>query len=64
MESKIRELCEPYDKPEEMRKIYYQDSQLLSQVKNMVLEERVVEWLLSKATRRDKSVTFMELMDL
>ncbi|MEC7804486.1 MAG: trigger factor [Pseudomonadota bacterium] len=64
VESKIRELCEPYDKPEEMRKIYYQDPQLLSQVKNMVLEERVVEWLLSKATRRDKSVTFMELMDL
>ena len=64
VESKIRALCEPYDKPEEMRKIYYQDPQLLSQVKNMVLEERVVEWLLSKATRRDKSVTFMELMDL
>ena len=64
VESKIRELCDPYDKPEEMRKIYYQDPQLLSQVKNMVLEERVVEWLLSKATRRDKSVTFMELMDL
>jgi trigger factor len=62
--SKIRELCEPYDKPDEMRKIYYQNPQLLNQVENMVLEERVVEWLISNAKLRDKSITFMELMDL
>ena len=62
--SKISELCEPYDKPDEMRKIYYQNQQLLGQVENMVLEEQVVDWLIGKAKVSEKSVTFSELMDL
>lgn len=62
--SKISELCEPYDKPDEMRKIYYQNQQLLGQVENMVLEEQVVDWLIGKAKLSEKSVTFSELMDL
>jgi trigger factor len=62
--SKINELCEPYDKPDEMRKIYYQNQQLLGQVENMVLEEQVVDWLIGKAKLSEKSVTFSELMDL
>lgn len=62
--SKISELCEQYDKPDEMRKIYYQNQQLLSQVENMVLEEQVVDWLIANAKLSEKSMTFSELMDL
>ena len=62
--SKISELCEPYDKPDEMRKIYYQNQQLLGQVENMVLEEQVVDWLIGQAKLSEKSMTFSELMDL
>lgn len=59
---RIDQLAEGYDKPDEIRKIYLQTPQLMSQVENVVLEQQAVEWLLSRAAVTPKPVTFSELM--
>ena len=63
VKAKIDEACEPYDQPDEIRKMYFQNPQLMGQVENMVMEEQVVEWLLDKASVSAKTVSFSELMD-
>jgi trigger factor len=63
VKQKIDEMCAPYDQPDEIRKLYYQNAQLLSQIENLVMEDQVVEWLVSRATVSDKVTGFKELMN-
>ncbi len=58
---KVDEICAPYDKPEEFKKLYFQNPQLLEQVESMVLEEQVVEWLIEKAALTVVPKSFDEL---
>ncbi|MEO7386114.1 MAG: trigger factor [Gammaproteobacteria bacterium] len=59
---RIDELSKSYEKPDEIRKLYYQTAQLLTQVENSVLEEQVVEWLTSRAVVTPKPTTFRALI--
>ncbi|MFQ5609537.1 MAG: trigger factor, partial [Woeseiaceae bacterium] len=59
----VEEVCAPYDRPEEIRKMYFQNPQLMGQVENAVMEEQVVAWLVDKAGVTEKSVSFDELME-
>ncbi len=61
VKGKVDEICAPYEKPEEFKKLYFQNPQLLQQVESMVLEEQVVEWLVSKADLTVTSKGFSEL---
>jgi len=63
VKQKVDEMCASYDQPEEIRKLDYQNPQLLSQGENVVMEEQVVEWLVSRATVNDKVTGFKELMN-
>ena len=58
---RIDQLSGGYDKPDEIRKLYYQTAQLLTQVENTVLEEQVVDWLAAKAAITPKPTTFRAL---
>ena len=49
VKDKIDEICAPYEDPEQFKKIYFQNPQLMSQVESMVLEEQVVDWLVAQA---------------
>jgi trigger factor len=62
VDRKLDELCRPYEQPEEVRKLYLQNSQLMAQVENSVMEEQVMAWLLERAQLRPKAVAFAELM--
>lgn len=62
--AKVDELCAPYDNPDEIRNIYLQNPQFLGQIESMVLEEQVVEWLISQAKVSSKTFGFKELMEL
>jgi trigger factor len=62
VKAKVDEICTPYDQPEEIAKMYFQNPRLLSQVENVVLEEQVVDLLLDKAKVSSKATTFDELM--
>jgi trigger factor len=59
---RIEQLSSGYDKPDEIRKLYYQTAQLLSQVENSVLEEQVIDWLAGKASATPKPTTFRGLV--
>ena len=59
---RIDSLVSSYDKPDEVRKIYYQNAGLLGQVEDMVLEEQVIEWLTERATVTQKPTSFQALV--
>ncbi len=63
---KVRVLVEDYaqsfDQPEEVVRWYYADPARYQEIENLVLEENVVEWVLSRAKVSDKALAFAELM--
>lgn len=61
VKDKVDEICAPYDKPEEFKKLYFQNPQLLEQVESVVLEEQVVEWLVAQAELTVSPKAFSEL---
>ena len=63
VQEKVDELCKPYPNADEMRNLYLQNEQLLSQIKNTVIEEQLIDLLISKAKLTEKKVSFMELME-
>jgi len=63
VKARVDEICAPYDQPEQIRKMYFQNPQLIGQVENMVLEEQVVAWLVDRSSVTTKQVSFNELMD-
>ncbi len=63
IQQKLDEVCEPYENPDEIRKIYLGNQQLMSQIENALIEEQVIDWLVSQATVSDKQTTFDKLME-
>jgi len=59
---RIERLSGGYEKPEEIRKLYYQTAQLLTQVENAVLEEQLVDWLSGRAAITPRPTTFRALV--
>ncbi|MDZ7789417.1 MAG: trigger factor [Xanthomonadales bacterium] len=62
VQSKIEELAETYDQPEQVIELYRSEPRLMDQVENMVLEEQVIDWVLDNARVSNKSMSFNELM--
>ena len=60
--STIEEMAEPYENPKEVVDWYYADKRRLGDVEALVLENKVVDWVLSQAKVTEKSVPFAELM--
>lgn len=63
VKDKVDEICAPYEQPEEIKKMYFQNPQLLKQVESAVMEDQVVDWLIDKAGVTVKVQTFSDLMD-
>ncbi len=64
---KIREtvdsVASTYDTPDEVVKWYYEDRERLGQIESVVLEERVVDWVLDKIQVEKSPTTFEALME-
>ena len=58
----VEEAAQTYENPAEVVGWYYAQPQRLSEVEAVVIENNVVEWVLSKAQVTDKTVVFDELM--
>lgn len=58
----IDDLAQNYEQPEEVKAWYFSDQQRLASIENLVLEDNVVEFILSKAKAVDKAIPFDELM--
>jgi trigger factor len=62
VEQRIKELAAPYEKPEEAAQFYRSDRGMMAQVEASVLEDQVVDFLLSRANATSKSVSFKDFM--
>jgi len=63
---KVRVLVEDYaqsfEHPEEVVRWYFADPARFQEIENLVLEENVVDWVLSRAQVAEKALAFAELM--
>ena len=62
IKSVVQDYAESYEKPEEVVRWYYQSADRLREVESLVLEDNVVQWVLSKVKTEDKPADFDELM--
>ena len=56
----IQEMASAYQEPEQVVAWYYKNDQQMNEVRSVVLEEQVVDTVLSKANVTDKSVSYEE----
>ncbi|MCX7098610.1 MAG: trigger factor [Methylococcales bacterium] len=61
--STIEDLAKSYEHPEEVVSWYYSDETRLNDVQQMVLEDQVVEWIVSQIKVSDETVNFNDVMD-
>ncbi|PWF43700.1 trigger factor [Massilia glaciei] len=62
VKAQIEDFAQSYEDPREVLKYYYSDRRRLSEVEALVLEENVVNYVLSKAKVTATAVAFDELM--
>ena len=62
VKSQVEEFAQSYEDPQQVLKYYFSDRQRLAEVEALVLEENVVNYVLSKSKVSEKSVAFDELM--
>jgi trigger factor len=62
IKSVVQDYAESYEKPDEVVRWYYQSADRLREVESLVLEDNVVQWVLSKVNTVDKPADFDELM--
>jgi trigger factor len=58
----IEDLARAYENPAEVVRHYFSNRDLLAQIEAVVVEQNVVDWLLSKAKVQEQAVAFDELM--
>ena len=58
----VEEQAKSYDKPEEVRRWYYESPERLREIESIVLEDNVVQWVTGQAKLADKPTAFDELM--
>jgi trigger factor len=58
----VEEQAKSYDKPEEVKRWYYESPERLRDIESVVLEDNVVEWVTGQAKITEKSTAFDELM--
>jgi trigger factor len=62
VEQRIKELAAPYEKPEEAAQFYRSDRGMMAQVEASVLEDQVVDFLLSRARCTTRNIAFKDFM--
>lgn len=62
VKQKVESIAEPYEHPEQVVQYYYGDKNRLAEIESIVIEEQIVDWVLSQAKINDKTLTFNEIM--
>jgi trigger factor len=63
VDEQIAELVSEHDQPGEMARAYLENREAMHQIETKVLEDQVVDWLVSRAKITDKAVSFNEAMN-
>jgi len=61
VQEKLNEVASSYSKPDEVRRAYLQNPDLMRQIESQVLETQAIDWVLSQAKVTDKAATFSDL---
>lgn len=61
--STIEELAQSYENPKEVVEWYYADKKRLNDVRQMVLEDQTVEWIVAQIKVVDQTTSFSDIMD-
>jgi trigger factor len=61
--SVIEDMAKSYEKPEDVISWYYSDDTRLNDVRQMVLEDQTIDWIVNQAKVVDKELSFNEVMD-
>jgi trigger factor len=61
VQEKLNELAASYSNPEEVRRAYLQNADMMRQIESQVLETQAIEHVLSQAKVTDKPASFAEL---
>jgi trigger factor len=61
VQEKLNELAASYSNPDEVRRAYLQNADMMRQIESQVLETQAIEWVLGQAKVIDKPATFAEL---
>jgi trigger factor len=61
VQEKLNELAGSYSNPEEVRRTYLQNPEMMRQIESQVLEQQAVDWVLGQAKLTEKSATFSEI---
>ena len=59
----IETMSKSYERPEDVVSWYYSDEKRLDDVRQMVLEDQVIEWLVTQAKVTDETINFSDVMD-
>ena len=59
----LEEITNTYPNGDEIKKMYEQTPELMDQLRSMVMEDQVVDWLIDKTTFTDKETEFKELIN-
>ena len=63
VKTKLAEITNSYPNGDEIKKMYEQTPDLMDQLKSMVMEDQVVDWLIDKTTFTDQEIEFKELIN-
>ena len=63
VKTKLEEMTNAYPNGDEIRKMYEQTPELMDQLKSMVMEDQVVDWLSERSTFTEKEIEFNELIN-
>jgi trigger factor len=61
VQEKLNELAASYSNPDEVRRAYLQNAEMMRQIESQVLEQQAIDWVLSQAKVSEKPSTFSEL---
>jgi trigger factor len=61
--AKVQEMAEQYPDPDQVHRAYRENAQLRGQIESAVLEDQVIDWLLTRAKVTEQPATFKEVMN-
>ena len=61
VQEKLNELAASYSNPDEVRRAYLQNAEMMRQIESQVLEQQAIDWVLGQAKVTEKPATFAEL---
>jgi trigger factor len=59
----VQEMAATYEDPQEVVDYYFADRQRLASVESLVLEDQVVDWVLTQVAVEDESMSFAQVTE-